>query len=134
MRDPGKSSSVWVVLAAVLAAALLVTGGVLALVKPAMLAGPQAAGNDAVRIFAGYIASRNLSIALVLLGGLLLRRQQLVAAALLLVGFVQYADALFDAIEGRWPIVPGVLLLGTLFLLAAAKSRRPSPYIPATAP
>ena len=38
-----------------------------------------------------------------------------------LTAFIQLADAILDAVEGRWPIVPGVIILGVLFFLAAAR-------------
>jgi hypothetical protein len=38
-----------------------------------------------------------------------------------LTGFIQIADAVIDCVEGRWPIVPGVLVFGVVFLFGAAK-------------
>jgi hypothetical protein len=38
---------------------------------------------------------------------------------MLLTSVIQVLDAVLDAMEGRWPIVPGVLVFGAVFLLGA---------------
>jgi len=40
---------------------------------------------------------------------------------MLLVALIQLLDACIDCAEKRWPIVPGVLFLGLVFLFAAAR-------------
>jgi hypothetical protein len=39
----------------------------------------------------------------------------------LLTAFVQLLDAAVDCMEGRWVIVPGVLIFGLLCLVASAR-------------
>jgi hypothetical protein len=99
----------------------MAAGGVIALVNPAMLVSPQDQINGAVHIYAGYLASRNLCIAGLLLILLAMRKARALGNLLVLTAFIQLADAILDAVEGRWPIVPGVFVLGVLFFLAAAR-------------
>ena len=56
----------WVKAVVVLGALLFATGAVLALVRPAMLASPHDEVNGAVRVYAGYLASRNTALAVML--------------------------------------------------------------------
>jgi hypothetical protein len=56
-----------------------------------------------------------------LLAALAWRAKPVLHTLLVVVGLVQLADAVLDAIEGRWPVVPGVLILGCLFFLAASR-------------
>jgi hypothetical protein len=85
-----------------------------------MLVSPYDAIAPAVCTFAGYCAARNLAMTLLLIVLLAMRAQRALGNALILVGWIQLLDALMDCAEGRWMIVPGVTLLGILFLLAAA--------------
>jgi hypothetical protein len=99
----------------------MAAGGIVALANPAMLASPHDQINGAVHIYAGYLASRNLCIAAMLLVLLATRSTRALAHLTVLTAFIQIVDAGFDCVEGRWPIVPGVLILGVLFFLAAAR-------------
>jgi len=38
------------------------------------------------------------------------------------VGFIQLADFCLDCAEARWPVAAGVLVLGILLLMAAARN------------
>ena len=40
---------------------------------------------------------------------------------MVLVGLIQMLDVMMDSIEGRWAIVPGVVVLGLLYLFGAAR-------------
>ena len=115
------STPLWVRAVVVLGAVLMATGAVLALVRPQMLVSPHDEINGAVRIYAGYLTSRNLTIALMLLAALALRTRNMLNSLILLTGFVQALDAVVDIAEGRWVIVPGVAVLAVLFFLAAAR-------------
>jgi len=121
MSQPGPLVPLWPRLIALLGAILMAAGGIIALAHPATLTPPNQAINAAVRIYAGYTASRNLVIAAALVAMLLVRAHAALGHLLLLIGFIQIADACLDCIEHRWPVVPGVLVLGILFLLAAAR-------------
>lgn len=117
----GMSAPWWVLLIVIVGALLTGAGGVIALAHPAMLVAPQAEIGTAAHVFAGYFAARNLALACVLLLLLAMQAQRALGQLLVLVGFIQFVDAVMDCIEGRWPIVPGVAILGLLFLLAASK-------------
>jgi len=105
----------------VLGAILTAMGAVIALANPAMLVSPHDEINGAVRVFAGYLFARNLAIALLLVALLLMGAQRALGNLLALVGLIQVLDAVMDAVEGRWPVFAGVLVLGIVFLIASAK-------------
>lgn len=111
----------WARTIVIVAAVLMAAGGVIALVNPVMLASPSDQINGAVHIYAGYLASRNLCIAVMLLILLAIRSTKALAHLTVLTASIQIVDAVFDCVEGRWPIVPGVLILGALLFLAAAR-------------
>jgi hypothetical protein len=90
---------------------------------PAMLVSPDDAINGAVRIYAGYLASRNLTIAVFLFLAVALRARGMLNSLMLLTAFVQLVDAAIDCLEGRWMVAPGVTLLGLLFLFAAGRMK-----------
>ncbi len=122
LRFPGENDTIrWFPKAtAILGAILLVAGASIALFRPAMLATTHDEINGAVHIYAGYLASRNFSLAIALLIALATGARRALNSFLLLVAMVQLLDAVMDCVEGRWPIVPGVTLLALLFLLASA--------------
>ena len=92
-----------------------------------MLLAPNDVVTPAVRTFADYFAVRNLAMASLLLALLIAGLRRALGNALILVALVQLLDALMDCVEGRWMLVPGVMLLGLLFLVAA-KSLCDSPF------
>jgi len=65
------------------------------------------------------MAARNLALAGALVGLLGAGARRPLALCMMVVGFVQLVDACLDAVEGRWAVLPGVLLLGVLYLAAA---------------
>jgi hypothetical protein len=105
----------------ILGALLLATGAVLALVHPAMLVSPHDEINGAVHIYAGYLASRNLALAIMLVALLSLSAKHALSNMMVLVALVQLLDAGIDCAEGRWILVPGVVLLGLLFFIGAVR-------------
>ena len=62
----------WLRVVIVLGAFLTAMGGIIALVHPAMLVSPHDEINGAVHIYAGYLAARNLALAIMLVALLLL--------------------------------------------------------------
>jgi hypothetical protein len=104
---------------AVLGALLLTAGALIALFHPVMLVSAHDEINGAVHIYAGYLASRNLAIAVMLLAALGLAAKRLLNNLLLLVSLVQLLDAVVDIVEGRWPVATGVMILAALFLVAS---------------
>jgi hypothetical protein len=94
-------------------------GAVIALVKPGMLLGPGDLVTAGVQVYAGYVVSRNLSLAIMLLSLLFTRARHMLLGMMLLTALIQTLDAVLDAFEGRWSIVPGVLVFAAVFFLGA---------------
>ncbi len=120
-RTSGTGRPWWVPSIVGLGALLGGAGAIIALVRPAMLVGPGVAIGSAAHIFAGYFAARNLALAGLLLVLLVLKARRALGQVLALFGLIQMLDAFMDCVEGRWPIVPGIVVLGVLFLVAAAR-------------
>ncbi len=99
----------------------MAAGGVIALVHPVMLVSPHDEINGAVRVYAGYLASRNLVLAIMLLATLGLGARVALANLMMLTGFIQLVDACIDGVEGRWAVVPGVIVFGIVFFVGAAR-------------
>jgi hypothetical protein len=110
---------VWANIIVILSAVLMGLGAVIALVKPEMLVDPHAVINPAVRVFAGYLTARNLTLALMLLVLLVVGARRALGNLVAVVGFIQVMDCIVDCAEARWTVAPGVLVLGILLLLAA---------------
>src|SRR5450631_1064639 len=117
----------WVRLIVILGAILTTMGAVIALVHPEMLVSPHDEINGAVRIYAGYLAARNLALALMLAGLLVVGAKRPLSHLMVLVALIQMLDVCMDAVEGRWMVVPGVLLFGVVFLIAAARLSEGTP-------
>jgi hypothetical protein len=111
----------WVRVVVILGAVLTAMGAVIALVNPAMLVSPHDEINDAVRIYAGYLVARNFAIAIMLVTLLVLGARRALGNLMVLVGFIQLLDVCMDVAEGRWSIVPGILVFGIVFLVGAAR-------------
>lgn len=111
----------WLSAVVVIGSLLMILGGVIALVHPALLVSPHDEINGAFHIYAGYLASRNLSLAIMLLAALLLRAQGSLHTLMILTGFVQILDACIDCVEGRWAVVPGVAVFGAVLLVGSAR-------------
>jgi hypothetical protein len=120
MKNKGENPR-WVTAVVLLGAVLMAVGAVIALVHPAMLVLPGDEINGAARIYAGYLVSRNLTIATFLLLALVLRARGMLNTLVLLVAWIQILDASVDGWEGRWMIVPGILVLAGMFLAAAVR-------------
>lgn len=111
----------WLPLIVVPGALLLAAGAIIALVNPAMLASPGIEINGAVHVYAGYLVARNLALALLLLVTLSMGARRPLSTLMVLTAAIQILDAVMDAVEGRWPLIPGVLVIGALFLFGAAR-------------
>ena len=117
-----KKTLPWWVNATVIAGAVLLgAGGIVALVRPEMLISPHVEMNSAARIYAGYLVSRNLALAIMLLVAWFINARQALSGLMALAALVQFLDAGLDAAEGRIILVPVVIVLGTLFSLAVAR-------------
>jgi hypothetical protein len=97
------------------------TGAVLAFVHPAMLVSPHDEINAAVRVYAGYLTARNGALVIMLVVLLAIRASRALGNLMVLVALIQILDAVIDSLEGRWMLVPGVLVFAIVFLIAAAR-------------
>lgn len=110
----------WPRLIVLLGIVLLASGAIIAVVHPSSLVSPQDQINQATRVYAGYLASRNAALALMLLGTLILGARKTLNILVLLTALIQLLDIAMDFAEGRWMVVPAVVFLGALFLAASA--------------
>jgi hypothetical protein len=115
----------WLATIVIIGALLMAAGGIIALVKPAMLLGPYEVINGATRVYAGYLVSRNIALAAMLLFMLAIRARGVLSSLMVLTAFIQLLDADMDILEGRWALVPGVLIYAIAFLVGAARLDRP---------
>jgi len=111
----------WVRMIVVLGALLMTAGAMIALVHPALLVSPHDEINGAVHIYAGYLAARNFGLALMLVAAMSFRSRGTLNTSMLLTALIQMLDAGIDCVEGRWAVVPGVIIFGLLFLVGAAR-------------
>jgi hypothetical protein len=111
----------WLVAIVIVGSILMIAGGLIALFRPEMLLSPHQQITDAVHVYAGYLVSRNLALGLMLLAALSLRARGPLSTLMVVYGSIQFLDAVTDCVEGRWAIIPGVVLLGVLFLIGAAR-------------
>ncbi len=100
---------------------LTAMGGVIALLHPVMLVSPHDEINGAVHIYAGYLATRNLALAGMLLVLLIVGARRALGNLVAIVGLIQLLDVCMDVAEGRWVVAPGVAVLGLILLIAAAR-------------
>ena len=116
----------WLTAIVVLGSLLLIAGAALALLRPQMLLSPDQPVTPAVRVYAGYLMSRNLALALMLLSALRTRARITLQSLMVLYALVQLLDVVMDLMERRWTVVPGILVLALLFLIGARRlSLRP---------
>jgi hypothetical protein len=111
----------WLPTIVVVVALLMTTGGIIALVNPALLVPQGERVNTAVSIYSGYLFSRNVAIALMLIVTLCIRARGALGYFMVLTGLTQLLDAGVDCAEQRWTLVPVVLILGFALLLGAAR-------------
>jgi hypothetical protein len=118
---PTASTPWWVSTIVILGALLTAAGGIIAQVHPALLlrAGDQV--TPAAHVYAGYLVSRNLALAVMLLAVLVLRARRVLAGLMVLTAVIQLIDAVVDAAGGRWTLVPGVMVFGVAFLVGAVR-------------
>ena len=99
----------WLRTIVVVGALLMVTGAFIALLHPVLLVSPHDEINGAVHIYAGYLASRNFGLAIMLLVAMSLRGRGMLNTLILLTAFIQVLDAGIDCVEGRWASYPELL-------------------------
>ena len=110
----------WIALIVIPGALLLAAGAIIALVNPAMLASGEI--NGAVHVYAGYLVARNLAIALLLIVTLSIGARRPLGTLMVLTAIIQVLDAVMDGVEGRWSLIPVVLVFAVAFLFGAART------------
>jgi hypothetical protein len=124
--DPVPSTPGGVSAIVILGAMLTAAGGIIAEVRPTLLLSAGERMNAAAGVYAGYLVSRNLALAVMLVATLVLRARRELTGLMVLTALIQVVDAIVDGAGGRWTLVPGVLALGVAFLVGAARlSPRP---------
>ncbi len=118
----------WVTVVVILGALLTAAGAVIALLDPALLAGPDAPITAAVTVYAHYTFSRILALALLLLSALALRAHRVLAGLMVLTALIQLIDIIDDLTDGRALLTPGLLLFAAAFLFAAARLTGQAPW------
>ena len=93
----------------VLGAILILVGAGVALFRPVILVTPPDEINGADKIYAAYLASRNLALAIMLLAAMGRRIRQVLTGLLLLAALIQMLDAVIDCLDHRWAVAPGVI-------------------------
>jgi len=121
MSSPVKILSLpwWLVAIVIFGACLMAAGAGIALFRPQMLIPRQELVSPAVRVYAGHLVSRNLALAIMLMIAMVFRMQGSLRAFVILTALIQVLDAVLDAIEGRWAVVPGVFIFAIAFSLVA---------------
>jgi hypothetical protein len=119
--QPASPIPLWTRLIAILGALLSLAGGIISLVNPAMLTGSYDAINNAVHVYAGYTAARDLAVAIVLFLFVVLSARRALGQLMFLVALIQFIDTAIDCAEARWTVAPGVFILGVLFVFAATR-------------
>jgi hypothetical protein len=124
--DAGSRASApgWVAAVVILGALLMVVGAWIAVLRPAQLLAPGDVVTGAVRVYAGYLFSRNLALGVLLVVMLRLRAWGAMRGLMVLYAAVQFLDAIMDAVEGRWAILPVVVVLGVLFAVGSTRVPR----------
>jgi hypothetical protein len=118
---PTSARQWWVTAIVMVGSLLLIAGAMLALLRPQMLLSPDQPVTPAVRVYAGYLVSRNLALALMLLSALRARARVTLHGMMVLYAVVQLLDAVMDVMEHRWTVLPVIVLLALLFLVGACR-------------
>lgn len=115
---------IWIAVVVAVGALLMIAGALLALLRPEMLLAPADEVTRGVRVYAGYLFSRNLVLGCLLVGALFGRFRASLPGFLVLYALIQFGDAIMDCVEGRWAIVPPVVVLGAVFVLVWVRLMR----------
>jgi hypothetical protein len=114
----------WLAMIVILGAALAAAGGIIAIVRPEILLEPGEVMNAAATVYAGYLVSRGLAVAIMLLTLLAFRASRALAVMMVFTALIQLIDAIVDATEGRYFLLPILVLYVVAFLYAANRLGR----------
>lgn len=108
----------WVSIVVILGTFLTLTGAVIGKVDPALLTNGSPI-TAATRVYADYMFSRNLALALILLFCFAIRAWRMLAGCMVLIALIQIIDVANDLVRGAFLLVPGLLVFAIVFLLGA---------------
>jgi hypothetical protein len=111
----------WVAGIVILGILITATGGILALVHPATLVGSNEPMNSAASVYAGYLFSRNLALAILLGAMLSIRARHALAGLMLLTILTQILDIVVDISSGRAALLPPIVILAAAFIVGLAR-------------
>ena len=120
-HDTSPSIPWWVAAIVIVGALLTAAGALFALVRPETLLEAGQHMNAAAHIYAGYLISRGLALALMLLTLLALRARRMLASLMVLIALIQVIDAVVDATTGRASLLPIALVFAAAFILGASR-------------
>jgi hypothetical protein len=109
----------WLYTCVIIGALLMALGGVIALLNPGMLLVPGEQITNGVKVYAGYLVSRNIALSVMLFAMLALRARRMLCGLMLLTALIQALDALLDIRDGRYILVPGVTVFSLVFLFGS---------------
>jgi hypothetical protein len=109
----------WLYTCVIIGALLMALGGVIALLNPGMLLAPGEQITNGVKVYAGYLVSRNIALSVMLFAMLALRARRMLCGLMLLTALIQALDALLDIRDGRYILVPGVTVFSLVFLFGS---------------
>lgn len=109
----------WLVTIVIIGALLAAAGAFAAIFRPDMLLGSGQTMNDAANVYAGYLVSRGLAVAVMLLALLILRAWRMLAGLMVFTALLQLIDAVVDLVEGRYLLLPILLIYVIAFLIGA---------------
>jgi len=108
----------WVSVVVILGALLTATGAVISKVDPTLLTNGSPLTEEA-RVYADYLFSRNLPLAVMLLFLLAIKARRMLAGFMVLTAFIQLVDVINDLARGAFLLVPGLIIFATVFLIGA---------------
>ena len=108
----------WVSVVVILGALLTATGAVISKVDPTLLTNGSPL-TEAARVYADYLFSRNLPLAVMLLFLLAIKARRMLAGFMVLTAFIQLVDVINDLARGAFLLVPGLIIFATVFLIGA---------------
>lgn len=109
----------WLTTIVIIGALLAAAGAFAAIFRPEMLLGSGQTMNDAANVYAGYLVSRGLAVAVMLVALLALGARRLLAGLMVFTALLQLIDAVVDLVEGRLFLLPVLLIYTIAFLIGA---------------
>jgi hypothetical protein len=82
--------------------------------------------NQAAHVYAGYLVSRNLALAVVLLVVLVLQARSALIGLMVYTALAQLVDAVVDTATGRAALLPIIVVFAVAFLAGAARLSGPA--------